>query len=175
MAFKQICTLKINVCSLYNLSLKCLHLILVSCLSLTAPNNGNISCLPGDDKILSSGDTCSFTCNTNYELTGNDTRTCQSGGIWTDKDVMCRCECLNLCTYVAKYSYIKLFNMEIWNFKIGCWIHWPIILGSTSVLSTGTKKFQYQPPPSFSFPVLELHRSETGTIILLSSKLELDL
>ena len=24
-------------------------------------------------------DTCSFTCNTGYELTGSDTRTCQSG------------------------------------------------------------------------------------------------
>ena len=29
------------------------------------------------------GDTCSFTCNTGYELTGSDTRTCQSDGSWS--------------------------------------------------------------------------------------------
>ena len=106
MAFKHICTLKINLRFLYNLSIKCLHLILVPCPLLTAPKNGNISCLPGDDGILSSGDTCSFMCNSNYELTGNDTRTCQSSVIWSDNDAMCRCECLYVCAYVAKCSYI---------------------------------------------------------------------
>ena len=36
------------------------------------------------------GDTCSFTCNTGYELTGSDTRTCQSDGSWSGNDVICR-------------------------------------------------------------------------------------
>ena len=36
------------------------------------------------------GDTCSFTCNTGYELTGNDTRTCQSDGSWSGSDDVCR-------------------------------------------------------------------------------------
>ena len=36
------------------------------------------------------GDTCSFTCNTAYELTGNDTRTCQSDGSWSGSDDVCR-------------------------------------------------------------------------------------
>ena len=35
------------------------------------------------------GDTCSFTCNTGYELTGSDTRTCQSDGNWSGNDVTC--------------------------------------------------------------------------------------
>ena len=35
------------------------------------------------------GDTCSFTCNTGYELTGSDTRTCQSNGKWSGSDSMC--------------------------------------------------------------------------------------
>ena len=36
------------------------------------------------------GDTCSFTCNTGYELTGSDTRTCQSDGSWSGNDDVCR-------------------------------------------------------------------------------------
>ena len=35
-------------------------------------------------------DTCSFTCNTGYELTGSDTRTCQSDGSWSGSDDVCR-------------------------------------------------------------------------------------
>ena len=35
------------------------------------------------------GDTCSFTCNTGYELTGSDTRTCQSDGSWSGSEVAC--------------------------------------------------------------------------------------
>ena len=36
------------------------------------------------------GDTCSFTCNTGYELTGSDTRTCQSNKSWSGNDDVCR-------------------------------------------------------------------------------------
>ena len=36
------------------------------------------------------GDTCSFTCSTGYELTGSDTRTCQSNGNWSGSDDVCR-------------------------------------------------------------------------------------
>ena len=36
------------------------------------------------------GDTCSFTCNTGYELTGSDTRTCQSDGSWSGSRDVCR-------------------------------------------------------------------------------------
>ena len=36
------------------------------------------------------GDTCSFTCNTGYELTGSDIRTCQSNGSWSGSDDVCR-------------------------------------------------------------------------------------
>ena len=38
--------------------------------------NGIINCSLGDDGVLSYEDTCSFTCNTGYELTGSDIRTC---------------------------------------------------------------------------------------------------
>ena len=53
------------------------------------PNNGTVSCSSGDDGAPSYEDTCSYTCNTGYELTANDTRTCQSNGNWSGSDVMC--------------------------------------------------------------------------------------
>ena len=61
----------------------------VQCLELTNPQNGMISCSLGDDGIPSYGDTCSFTCNTGYELTGSDTRTCQSDGSWSGTNTTC--------------------------------------------------------------------------------------
>ena len=35
------------------------------------------------------GDTCNFTCNTGYELTGSTQRTCQSDGSWSGSPVSC--------------------------------------------------------------------------------------
>ena len=50
-----------------------------------APANGEItSCSSGRVGVGYEGDTCSFTCNTGYELTGSDTRTCQSDGSWSE-------------------------------------------------------------------------------------------
>ena len=64
-------------------------ILLVSCTSLTDPNNGTINCSLGDDGVPSYEDTCSFTCNTGYELTGSDIRTCQSDGNWSGNDDVC--------------------------------------------------------------------------------------
>ena len=47
------------------------------------------NCSLEDDGVPSYEDTCSFTCNTGYELTGSDTRTCQSNGSWSGNDVVC--------------------------------------------------------------------------------------
>ena len=49
-----------------------------------------INCSPGGDGVPSYEDTCSFTCNTGYELIGSDTRTCQSDGSWSGSDDVCR-------------------------------------------------------------------------------------
>ena len=62
---------------------------IVNCSQLTNPNNGIIRCSLGDDGVPSYEDACSFTCNTGYELTGSDTRTCQSNGNWSGSDVTC--------------------------------------------------------------------------------------
>ena len=57
-------------------------------------------CSLEDDRVPSYEDTCSFTCNTGYELTGSDTRTCQSDGSWSGSDDACR-----RGRYIATYVY----------------------------------------------------------------------
>ena len=47
-----------------------------------------MNCSLGDDGALSYKDTCSFICNTGYELTGTE-RTCQSDGSWSGSPVSC--------------------------------------------------------------------------------------
>ena len=49
-----------------------------------------MNCSLGDDGVPSTEDTCSFTCNTGYELIGSDTRTCQSNGSWSGSEAICR-------------------------------------------------------------------------------------
>ena len=61
----------------------------VICESLNNPNNGVINCSLGGGEVHSYNITCSFTCNTGYELTGSDTRTCQSDGSWSGSDDVC--------------------------------------------------------------------------------------
>ena len=66
-----------------------MYLLLVSCPSLSEPSNGMINCSLGDDGVPSYEDTCSFTCNTGYELTGSESRTCQSNGSWSGSNAVC--------------------------------------------------------------------------------------
>ena len=61
----------------------------VQCLTLATPMNGDASCILMNGMTPYYEDTCSFTCNTGYELTGSDTRTCQSDGNWSGSDVVC--------------------------------------------------------------------------------------
>ena len=73
---------------------------LVSCPPLDSPSNGTSNCSLGDDEVPSYEDTCNFTCDTGYELTGSETRTCQSNGSWSGSDAMC-----SRGQYMASYVY----------------------------------------------------------------------
>ena len=64
-------------------------IFIVPCLNLAQPNNGGIDCSMGDDGVPSFEDTCSFTCNTGYELIGSETRMCQSNGSWSGNETLC--------------------------------------------------------------------------------------
>ena len=67
------------------------HVIIdIQCEDLATPANGMMSCSSGTVGVGYEGDTCSFTCNTGYGLTGSDTRTCQSNGSWSGTETMCR-------------------------------------------------------------------------------------
>jgi len=49
-----------------------------ACLTLAAPDNGDISCLlRSSDGRPTVGDSCSFTCDDGFELSGSSVRTCQ--------------------------------------------------------------------------------------------------
>ena len=78
----------------------------VSCPSLTDPSNGVMTCSLGDDGVLSYEETCSFMCNTGCELTGSDTRTCQSDGSWSGSMIMCTG---NLCIHFTVTCHITYY------------------------------------------------------------------
>ena len=63
--------------------------ILLECPTLTNPSNGRVDCLLGVDGFANPGDTCSYTCNNDYELTGSDTRICLTDGTWNGSDAAC--------------------------------------------------------------------------------------
>ena len=64
-------------------------LLLVTCPSLTNPNNGMISCSLGGNNIPNPEESCTFMCNAGYDLNGSGTRTCQNNGNWSGSDVTC--------------------------------------------------------------------------------------
>jgi len=119
----------------------------VACPSLTDPNNGVISCSLGDDGVPSYEDTCSFTCNINYELIGSDTRTCQSNGSWNGSETMCSrgiiiCVCvfivlvLNRKYLVLQYSMLPCIFARNW-----ITIHNPI-LGNSECMCMAFKIYR---------------------------------
>ena len=65
------------------------NFLLVTCPLLSDPNNGMINCSLGDDGVPSYEDTCNFTCEIGYELSGSESRTCQINGIWSGSIAMC--------------------------------------------------------------------------------------
>ena len=84
----------------------CIELSDLRCADLP---NAVISSCNSDNRVGYEGDTCIFTCNTGYELSGSNTRTCQSDGNWSGTaGTMCRrgvlynCNCI-YCTVICVF------------------------------------------------------------------------
>ncbi|XP_065915984.1 sushi repeat-containing protein SRPX-like isoform X4 [Dysidea avara] len=60
----------------------------VSCPVLDPPNNGMIDCTSNEV-----GSTCTFKCNTGFELTSSASRTCQDNGTWSGTETTCTPDC----------------------------------------------------------------------------------
>ena len=56
----------------------------IRCDVLSAPDNGSKDC---SGEIF--GETCNFACNTGFDLSGSELRTCQADGTWTGVPVHC--------------------------------------------------------------------------------------
>ena len=77
-----------------------------------------INCSLGDDGVPSYEDTCSYTCNTGYELTGSDTRTCQNDGSWSGSDVACQTGEYHRLVHYSYTVFVFSNQARTWLFKI---------------------------------------------------------
>jgi len=92
-----------------------MHIIpLVPCFPLPPPENGEMTCSPADDGVLSYSDTCTFTCNAGYELFASETMKCYGYVRWSGTDTICVGMCLAIvlmsaCLHV--YNYCSCINI----------------------------------------------------------------
>ena len=61
-----------------------------NCPTLDDLSNGIISCSSNENQEHIYEYACHFTCNTGYELSGSDTRTCERNGSWSGNETKCQ-------------------------------------------------------------------------------------
>ena len=64
----------------------------VDCGTLSNPLNGQVSHTAG----TTFGETATYSCNTGYNLVGDNTRTCQATGEWSGSEPTTTCQCMLL-------------------------------------------------------------------------------
>ena len=69
----------------------------VDCGALTDPANGQVSHPDG----TTFGQTATYSCNPDYNLMGDSTRTCEATGDWSGSEPTCQCNSFNssFCSY----------------------------------------------------------------------------
>ena len=77
------------------------------CPNLDDLSNGMINCSSNENQEHIYEHTCHFTCKTGYQLTGSDTRTCQSNGSWSGNETECQRGQLH-------YAYIKQALLDLY-------------------------------------------------------------
>ena len=73
-------------------------ILAVQCPALSDPENGAVTTTG-----TGVGDTATYTCNSGFEISGSDTRTCQSNGEWSGSAPTCEG---NLITTSVRKSLI---------------------------------------------------------------------
>ena len=85
-----------------------LLLTVVNCGTLSNPANGQVNHTAG----TTLGQTATYSCNTGYNLVGDNTRTCQATGTWSGSAPTCQCMyvfiTLYACTYTGGTSYLYI-------------------------------------------------------------------
>ncbi|GFT56630.1 CUB and sushi domain-containing protein 3 [Nephila pilipes] len=81
-----------------------------TCSSLVAPDHGYMlgTCSPG--RV---GETCVFTCDSNYVIRGQRTLTCESGGYWSSNQPRCESEII-----VTNYTLMDHTNDNYGSFSV---------------------------------------------------------
>ena len=69
-----------------------------------------IDCEYGENGGPNAGDSCSFTCDAGFDLSGSDSRTCYENGTWSGEISMCTASKLfsdnTVCMYTLCGTYI---------------------------------------------------------------------
>ena len=79
----------------------------VDCGTLTHPANGQVSHTVG----TTLGQTATYSCNTGYNLMGDNTRTCQATGVWSGSEPTCERMLLLKVEYCGS-NLIRVSNLS---------------------------------------------------------------
>jgi len=70
--------------------LACFMLTVDFCSSLEAPENGAVAYSPAGGPLYDVDTVATFTCNMGYMVTGDATRVCTSGTVWSGSSPTCQ-------------------------------------------------------------------------------------
>ena len=101
-----------TLCNCYNVG----HLSDNRCPLLPHPDDGNVTCSLTRDDAPADGESCSITCDSDFDLSGSSSRTCQiqSGrGSWTGTAATCRgmYSGTSSCIYIS-YCIARLYTVD---------------------------------------------------------------
>ena len=91
-----------------------IFLLIVTCPALTVPDNGSRTCSPINGEEPKPGDSCTFTCNPGFNLSGRAIRMCLDTGMWNDNSQP-TCEpgvscAQNVTVFQRCFKAVSIFN-----------------------------------------------------------------
>ena len=87
----------------------CYIVTAVSCVSLSDPENGNVTCSSTTSAFQ---DTCTYYCNRGYQLEGNRQTRCRADGTWSSEPVTCTIlKCIDPEVEIANTQSVGVCNV----------------------------------------------------------------